>query len=105
MKRVMKWVAGWFVLLAAFLMLTRPGDMEYYVWLLKKHEIHCTIDGGTTSCWKGGQPIEEVSRSFHNRLLFTQVRDIYKEGNKVYDIRAVGVFHRYYDFTSIQIYN
>lgn len=101
MKKVLKWTLGLVGGLFVTLLLTCPNEADYDKWLSSEHQINCVNTGVDVKCTKQGIEVERQARHFRNAGVYFQVEDGYADGNKVYEIKAIGILKHFFDYSSI----
>ncbi|RXZ81954.1 hypothetical protein EBB07_13210 [Paenibacillaceae bacterium] len=105
MKRVVKWSFITIGILFLISIVTCPDENDYRRWLSEKHSISCTNNGLENTCKKHNEIIEWKSKHIRSALIYLKVEDNYVESNTIYEVKVLGIFGRFIDFTNDNIYD
>lgn len=102
MKRVSKWILAIIGVLLILLIVTCPNDDDYFEWLAKRHNISCKVEE-LIVCNDNSKKIDWNSRHIKSAGIFMQVEDNYSDMNTTYEIRAIGIFNSFIDYSTFTI--
>ncbi|WP_373233408.1 hypothetical protein [Cohnella sp.] len=105
MKRALKVSLMFLGLLLLLLGVTCPDNDDYKAWLAERYEIFCEVGGPDQIilCNRGKNSVEWKSKHVRSLLFYMQVEDNYSEGNKVFIIRAFGIFNHFFDYSKFTV--
>lgn len=103
--RIILWVEIVVILVALLFIVTCPDEDDYAEWLAEKHDINCVWDGAINTCYKSGVEITKKSTHVKSAGVYMQVGEIYTYMNQKYEIKAVGIFNKIYDYSTYTIYD
>lgn len=103
MKRIIVWTLSIVSLIFVISILTCPNDDDYFKWLSDKHSISCTSTPNGMICKYGDKIIEWNSRHIRSAGVYMQVEDHYSYSNTIYEMKVIGLFGFFIDYSTISI--
>lgn len=100
MSNALKWALGLVGAVLIVLVMTCPNEAGYTKWLSKEHGIVCVNTGFDIGCKRQEAEVKWKSRYIMHAGIYTQVKDKYAEGSMDYEIKAFGILHHFFDYSS-----
>jgi hypothetical protein len=103
MNRIIWWTSSIIGLIILLLIITCPSKEDYFEYLSKEYNISCLTAGDGSICQDNVKSIEWKSRHIQYAGIFIKVEDKYSVSNTLYEIRTIGVFNMFIDYSKITI--
>lgn len=103
MKQLIRWTLSILIIVFVIAILTCPSKKDYLEWLSDKYNISCTSTPEVIVCQENSKNIEIHSRHIRTAGMYMKVEDIYSRSNTQYEIKVIGLFNIFIDYSRIII--
>ncbi|MDH4616593.1 hypothetical protein [Brevibacillus sp. AY1] len=105
MKRVIILTLSLISIVIIISIITCPTDDDYFEWLSDKYNISCTSTPKEMICKENTNEIEWNSRYIKSAGIYQKVEDNYSSSNTIYEMKVIGLFGIFIDYSTISIKN